>query len=116
MHLVNSRAKSSHSGQSHSQTWSESGLGVTVCLSLFWALGSLPTPSADVSVGLQASGLRPVGASHLPSLLSERTVSYLSQSQGLTVKGSDSIYFLSREVALVCGNHQIEGDEFSCAP
>lgn len=86
-------------------------------LSLFWALGFLPpTPSADVSIGLHASGLWPVGASHLPSLLSERTVSYLSQSQGQAAKGSDSFYFPSKEVALVRGNHQLEGVEFSCAP
>lgn len=27
-----------------------------------------------------------------------------------------AVCFLSREVALPCGEHQLEGDEFSCPP
>lgn len=56
------------------------------------------------------------GASHLPSLLDVRTVSYLSRSQGQPIKGSDSFYFLSREEALLYGNHQFEGMNLDATP
>lgn len=73
----------------------------------------LPAPSAHVCLEASLAWSGAVLSDH-PLLFSVRTVSYLSESH--RQKSSDSFCFLRREVALPCGEHQLEGDEFSCPP
>lgn len=59
---------------------------------------------------------RTEGLSHLPFPPWCEDSQLFVLSQGQPIKGSDPFYFLSREVAQLCGNHQFKGNEFSCPP